>query len=241
MKIGFFDSGLGGKLVMEATRSHLSDYSYCYYGDVAHLPYGDKTESEIYELTKVGVQYLFEQDCVLVVLACNTASAETLRRLQDEWLPEMYPDRRILGVIIPVVEEVVISQCKRVLLLATSRTVSSGKYHLELGKRNVINTKIEAVATPELVPLIEANQLVEAVAAAQEHIDARMGEIDGVILGCTHYSLLAAKLRAVYPNLHIFAQTEEIIPEKLRQYLNQHPEIESQLTREGEVTEYLTI
>lgn len=243
MKIGFFDSGLGGLLVLKATAKALPEYDYEYYGDTKNLPYGDKTEEQIFELTKAGVTHLFERGCVLVVIACNTASAETLRRLQDEFLPEAFPSRKILGVIIPVIEDVVESQCKRVLLFATKRTVTSGKYHLELGKRNEINTKIEAIATPELVPLIENGDLDEAYVIMERLIDAELtngSKVDGVILGCTHYTLLADRLRAHYTDtLTVFSQLE-IIPQKLDEYLLKHQEIESLLSKHGFRNIYLT-
>jgi len=243
MKIGLFDSGLGGLLVLKAVVKTLPDYSYEYYGDTKHLPYGEKTEEEIYELTKAGVRHLFEKDCVLVVIACNTASAETLRKLQDEFLPAEYPDRKILGVIIPVVEEVSESPCQRVLMFATSRTVSSGKYHLELGKRNDLTTKIEAVATPELVPLIEAGKISEAVTIAQALIEDRLGKgagVDGLILGCTHYTLLKESLEEIFgEQIKIFSQTE-IIPQKLQKYLEKHTEIEVLLERGMDRNVYLT-
>tara|TARA_B100000745_G_scaffold296537_1_gene242054 strand:- start:254 stop:1111 length:858 start_codon:yes stop_codon:yes gene_type:complete len=243
MKIGLFDSGLGGLLILKAVAKVLPEYSYEYYGDTKHLPYGEKTEEEIYELTKAGVIHLFEKGCVLVVIACNTASAETLRRLQDEFLPGHYPDRKILGVIIPVVEEVVESHCKRVLMFATQRTVSSGKYHLELGKRNELDTKIEAVATPDLVPLLESGNVSGAVAIAQALINERLQKgvgVDGLILGCTHYGLLTEKLRTIYGDqIKIFSQTD-IIPQKLTQYLQNHSEIEEELDRGMERNIHLT-
>lgn len=242
MKIGFFDSGLGGLLILKSVAQHLPEYDYEYYGDTKHVPYGNRDEEEIYELTKAGVKHLFERDCTLVIIACNTASAETLRRLQDEFLPTEYPERKVLGVIIPVIEEVLESDCRKVLMLATQRTVSSGKYHLELGKRNEINTKIEALATPELVPLLEAGNIVGANAIAQALIDERLesGGVDGLILGCTHYTLLTEKLRERYgTEVKIFSQAE-IIPPKLKQYLENHPEIKSLLSPEGKRNVFLT-
>ena len=243
MKIGFFDSGLGGLMVLKAVVKHLPEYDYEYYGDTKHVPYGDRSEAEIYELTKAGVLHLFERNCALVVIACNTASAETLRRLQDEFLPKEYPTRKILGVIIPVIEEVIKGECKRVLMFATQRTVSSGKYHLELGKRNEVHTKIEAVATPELVPLLEEGNIIGASAIAQVLIDERFfsgREIDGLILGCTHYTLLADTLRESYgDSIQIFSQAE-IIPEKLDEYLMRHTEIETALSRGGGRNVFLT-
>lgn len=221
----------------------MPEYDYEYYGDTKNLPYGDKTEEEIYEFTKTGVMHLFNRDCELVVIACNTASAETLRRLQDEFLLNEYPNRKILGVIIPVVEEVIESGCKKVLMFATKRTVSSGKYHLELGKRNEINTKIEAVATPELVPLIEDGNNKAAEAIMEALIEERLSKgnmIDGLILGCTHYTVLAEQLRTIYgDSLHVFSQAE-IIPQKLSEYLLNHSEIESLLSRGGTRNIYVT-
>jgi glutamate racemase len=220
----------------------LPQYDFEYYGDTKNLPYGDKTEDQIYELTKQGVEHLFERGCLLIVLACNTASAETLRRLQDEWLPKAYPERKILGVIIPVIEEVVESGVKKVLLIATRRTVSSGKYHLELGKRNVIDIKIEAVATPELVPLIEAGEIDAALQFVIGMVDTRKhsGGLEGVILGCTHYALLAPGLKAYFGDtLQIFSQNE-IIPRKLAQYLDSHNEIKHTLSQGGGRNVYLT-
>lgn len=240
MKIGFFDSGLGGLAILHAVAKHLPMYDYEYYGDTAHLPYGDKSEREIYEYTRLGVEHLFARDCVLVVIACNTASAETLRRLQDEYLPySAYASRRILGVIIPVVEEVCVSGLERVVLIGTKRTIRSGKYHLELGKRNMLNTKIEAVATPELVPLIEAGNLPEALAIAEAYIEPFVGEVGGVILGCTHYTLLEDDLHIRYPQLKFFSQTD-IIPKKSELYLEAHPEIQAQLGTGYERNIYLT-
>ena len=235
MKIGVFDSGLGGLLILKAIAKKLPAYDYEYFGDTKHVPFGDRSESEIFQFTKEAVEYLFEHDCLIVILACNTASAETLRTLQDEWLPEHYPDRRILGVIIPMVEEVIADHCQHVLLLGTQRTVGSGKYHLELGKRNEIDTKIEAIATPSLVPLLESGDVAEAVAETAAVIRERQSRgdrVDGVILGCTHYNLMVEPLRAAFPDVEFFGQAE-IIPQKLTQYLEAHEALETQLSRGG--------
>lgn len=242
MKIGLFDSGRGGLLVAKAVQAHMPQYDYVYYGDTANVPYGDRSESEIYEFTKAGVEYLFKQNCLIVVLACNTASAETLRKLQDEWLPYNYPERKILGVIIPTVEAMLDANRKRILLLATQRTVSAGKYHLELGKLNILHTKIVSHPAPALVPMIEKGTISAALAEATvciKNYTDRGEEIDGVILGCTHYSLLVGELRIKFPDIQFFTQTE-IIPSKLDAYLEAHPELETQLTRDGLFESYFT-
>lgn len=232
MNIGFFDSGLGGLLILKATARALPQYDYVYYGDTANLPYGDKTEEEIFKLTKAAITELFRRDCLLVIVACNTASAETLRLLQDSFIKEEYPDRRVLGVIIPTIEELVELETKHALLLATKRTVESGKYERELRKLSK-ELKLTAKATPELVPLIELGEIDVAACAAIKTIESQAGEGDVVILGCTHYALLKNQLREHFAGARTILSQDEVIPEKLTDYLSHHPEITSRLSNTG--------
>lgn len=235
MKIGFFDSGLGGLTVLKATVALLPQYDYEFYGDTANVPYGDKSEEIIYDLTKKAICNLFEKDCALVVVACNTASAETLRRLQDTFLIDEYPDRKILGVIIPMVEEVVALGSTHALLLATKRTINSEKYEKEFSKLPN-SPKLISLATPQLVPLIELGLLEEATQNVCEIISSYdTQKIDALILGCTHYSLLKEGIEAICTDMdgiHIFSQTE-IIPKKLELYLEVHEEIREKLSKKG--------
>lgn len=237
MKIGFFDSGLGGLIALRAVARALPQYDYEFYGDTANLPYGDKSEEQIFALTKAGIIHLFERDCLLVIVACNTASAETLRRLQDGFLKDEYPNHRVLGVIIPTVEELLSRDIKHALLVATTRTVESGKYERELAKLTDAPL-ITARATPELVPLIELGEAPAALESLVATIKG-VGEVDGVILGCTHYSVLKNGLRAAFPTLCIISQ-DEIIPRKLAEYLERHQEIKSQLSQGSTRNVYLT-
>lgn len=229
MKIGLFDSGLGGLTILRAVAAELPEYDYVYFGDTAHLPLGDKSEEEIFNYTKEGVERLFAEDAALVIIACNTASAETLRRLQDGFLTERYPDRRILGVIIPTVEAIEASGVRQALLLATRRTVASRKYDRELADRH-LDLKLDSVAVPELVPLIEKGQADEAAKLALRTIADLEEKPEAIILGCTHYTKIKEALRAGYPKTTIFSQ-DEIIPRRLTDYLSRHPEIEGLLTR----------
>jgi len=240
MKIGFFDSGLGGLTILKAVAKELPDYDYAYYGDTQNLPYGDKTEEEIFTLTKSGVEYLFNKGCLLVIVACNTASAETLRKLQQSWLLEEYPDRKVLGMIVPTVEEVLDKKFTSVALLATKRTVESNKYEIELLNRSTKAITLIQVASPELVPFIELRELEAATQAAIARIEAETGESDGVILGCTHYTQIKNQLRQHFGKRKVIFSQDEIIPGKLFSYLENHPEIEMQLTRTGERSIHLT-
>jgi glutamate racemase len=240
MKIGFFDSGLGGLTILKAVVKKLPGYDYVYYGDTLNLPYGDKTEAEILIFSKAGIEYLFEKGCLLVIVACNTASAETLRRLQDSWLLEQYPGRKVLGVIVPTLEGVLESHLLHVALLATKRTVESDKYKVELQNRSKQAVSLTQIASPELVPLIELNELEAATQAAIARIEVEAGESEGVILGCTHYTQIKNQLRRHFRDQKIIFSQDEIIPQKIFSYLKNHPEIETLLTRVDERSIHLT-
>lgn len=233
MKIGFFDSGLGGLLILKAVAHALPQYDYVFYGDTANVPYGNKTEEDIFALTVAAIEELFKRDCVLIIIACNTASAETLRRIQDTYLKSKYPDRRILGVIIPTVEEVIERGYKRAILLATKRTVDSGKYARELDKAKDSTIKLVAIATPELVPLIELGEYELALSQAIKVIEATVREGDAVLLGCTHYTLLKDGLREHFKDSVTIVSQDEMIPRKLESYLTAHPEITNRLSNTG--------
>lgn len=238
MKIGIFDSGLGGKMIAQAIREELPQYDYLYYGDTKNLPYGDKTEDEIYELTKFAVEELFRQDCALVVLACNTASAESLRKLQDTILVGEWEGRRILGVIVPTVEEILEGEHEHVLLIGTRRTIESGKYEKELKKRGS-TIRFTGIATPELVPLIEGRNHEGALLYVVNLLRERGSGDTSLVLGCTHYTALTAGLRRTFPHLRVLSQ-DEIIPKKLHDYLTRHPEIRERLTIKSHYEEIIT-
>lgn len=237
MRIGFFDSGIGGLTILHAVRELLPEYDYLYYGDTKNLPYGDKAEAEIFTYTKNAIEYLFEHGSLLVVVACNTASAETLRILQDTLLVGQYADRRILGVIIPTIEVLCAVKPKHALLIGTVRTIESRKYNRELEKISstiVLSTQ----ATPELVPLIESNDMQGAWDVLKKVVESQTGEIDTIVLGCTHYTVLKDEIRKHFP--HTVISQDEVIPEKLKKYLENHPEIESRLTRSKTLEVFLT-
>ncbi len=240
MKVGFFDSGLGGLTILRAVRELLPQYDYHFYGDTAHLPLGDKTEEEIYEYTKDGVRYLFEHGAQIVIVACNTASSETLRRLQDTFLKDEYPDRVILGVIIPTIEAIIDAGVSQVLLVGTKRTIESQKYERELKKRNRDDITIIGITTPTLVPYIEAGDLDAAFDDLATIIDLHRASIDSIVLGCTHYTLLRSRIEDRYGRgLRVISQ-DQIIPEKFKEYIDRHPESAQKLTSGGSIELFCT-
>ncbi|MDD5474909.1 MAG: aspartate/glutamate racemase family protein, partial [Syntrophales bacterium] len=154
--IGFFDSGFGGLTVMKSVVRRLPGYDYFYLGDSARVPYGNRSSELVFEFTRQAVSYLFKQGCPLVIVACNTASANALRRIQQEYLPEAWPDRRVLGVVRPLAEAVAEKLCRRVGILATEGVVASEAYVTEIKKLNPA-IEIAQQACPILVPNWDKN------------------------------------------------------------------------------------
>ncbi len=230
MKIGVFDSGLGGLAIAQSIIRRLPQFDYLYLGDTKRVPYGGRSQETIHEFTSQALTYLFENHCQLVILACNTASAEALRKSQQEYLPKHYPDRRVLGMIIPSAEAVFeVSQPNSVGVLATSSTVESGSYKRELCRVQEDIAVIQ-VAAPLLVPLIENRGQKYILPILEDYLQPlKEAGVESVVLGCTHYCLIKDQVRQVM-GCPVISQ-DEVIPEKVANYLTRHPEIESKLSQ----------
>ncbi len=240
--IGVFDSGHGGLTVLRALVDAAPDRPFVYLGDHAAAPYGPRDEDDIHRLTLRGMERLFDQGCTLVVIACNTAAAVSLRRLQQEWLPTAHPGRNVLGVLVPMVEAITrvpwmidtvppdhLAEPRTVGVFATLATVNSGSFPREIGKR-APSVRVVQQACPDLVPLIERGasdaELAPAVAGyVAALLDRLEGEaLDAVVLGCTHYPLVAHLFRAALPpGVDILSQPL-LSARSLEQYLDRHPE-----------------
>lgn len=215
-------------------------YDLIYLGDTLHLPYGNRSPDAIYMYTKRCVDFLFEQNCQLIIIACNTVSAAALRRLQQEYLPIYYPDRRILGVVVPTLEYCLDNGHKNIGLWATNYIVNSNVYADELLKiDSTIN--LSASATPLLVPMIENDGLdwVDDVIEKYWHeMDGK--NLDSLILGCTHYPILKGRIANIIgKDIHLICQ-DEMIPGKLEDYLKRHPETEALLGKNTECAFYVS-
>ncbi len=234
--IGVFDSGFGGLSILRGIVRELPEYDFVYLGDTARVPYGTRSPDTVFEFTRQAVEFLFEKNCGLVILACNTASSDALRRIQREYLPKHFPDRNVLGVLIPAVEEAVAkTRNKKVGVLATSGTVASEAFIREFSK---LDPEIQAFqnACPLLVPLVEAGE--ENSPATEYFLKKYLKlllakKIDTLILGCTHYGLLEPTIRNIVgKKVHILSESR-IIGRKLRDYLERHPEREQTLRKGG--------
>ncbi len=242
--IGVFDSGYGGLTILAELQQKLPEYDFLYLGDNARAPYGPRSFDVVYEFTLEAVEYLFNQGCELVVLACNTASAKALRTIQQKDLPQLFPSKRVLGVIRPSTEAIGdLSVTNHVGILATEGTVKSESYVIEIGKFSP-NTIVSQHACPIWVPLIENNKhFTEAgkmlIREDVEKLLQKDQQIDTIILACTHYPILKEYIQSIVPeNVQIVAQGA-IIAEKLHDYLERHPEIEQKCSKTGN-TRYLT-
>jgi len=232
MRIGIFDSGLGGLLICHSLVAALPDYDYVYLGDTKRVPYGNRSQEAVFEFTCQAAQYLFEkEDCQLIIVACNTASAEALRKVQEEWLPQHFPERRVLGVIVPTVEALgSLQEGDKVGILATTSTVNSQAYPIEIAQRFPSLTVIQQAA-PLLVPLIEHKGLQWAGPILDHYLEP-LRDCAAIVLGCTHYAAIKDMVAERLPHAQIIAQ-DELIPASFKQYLGRHPETEILLGRGG--------
>jgi glutamate racemase len=248
--IGVFDSGFGGLTVLRSLVARLPEYDYFYLGDSARAPYGSRSLEVVHSFTREAVEFLFDAGCPLVVLACNTASAQALRTLQQRHLPAHRPDRRILGVVRPSAEALAglppgaipgVTQpslaAGTVAVLGTAGTVSSGSYALELAKLAPRLRLIEQ-ACPLWVPLVEAGETSGPGVDyfLHKYLDPLFARPDPparVLLGCTHYPLLGAGIRAVVPPAVELIDQGDLVAERLVDWLVRHPDVESRLSRKA--------
>jgi glutamate racemase len=236
--IGVFDSGYGGLTILSKIREALPDYDYIYLGDNARTPYGTRSFEIVYEFTLQAVNKLFEMGCHLVILACNTASAKALRTIQMNNLPDIDPSRRVLGVIRPTVECIgSITQTRHVGVLATAGTIKSESYPLEIHKL-FPDIKVSGEACPMWVPLVENNEADGEgtdffIRKYINNLLAKDGQIDTIILGCTHYPLLLPKIQQFVPQSMKVVAQGEYVAASLKDYLYRHPEMDRKCTRGG--------
>ncbi len=229
--IGVFDSGYGGLTVLRELVNHLPQYDYLYLGDNARAPYGTRSFETVYQYTWQCVKWFFNQGCNLVILACNTASAKALRTIQQNNLPVIAPQKRVLGVIRPTTEAIgQFTQSGSVGILATPGTVASLSYPVEIAKF-FPEVKVYQEACPMWVPLVEHNEINHHGSAffinANLHTLFQKGkDIDAVLLACTHYPLLQQQIKEYLPiDVRLLSQGV-MVAHSLADYLRRHPEIE---------------
>ena len=232
-----FDSGFGGLTILRAFLRELPEYDFIYLGDNARTPYGNKSLDVIFEYTRQAVDFLFRGGSKMIILACNTASAKALRKIQQEWLPLNYPERRILGVAIPLSEAAVeVSRYGRIGVIGTRATIESKVFEQELRKLEP-NLKTYGQPCPLLVPLVEESWVgkPETNMILKKYLrPLKSKKIDTLLLGCTHYPFLKADIeRIMGKNCHVL-DAPGVVAYKLKDYLERHGEIEVTLRKNGQ-------
>lgn len=243
--IGVFDSGYGGLTILRDLIRVLPGYDYLYLGDNARAPYGQRSFNTIFQYTLESVKWLFNQNCPMVILACNTASAKALKNIQQLILPHLAPDRRVLGVIRPTSEVIGnYTKTQSIGILATTGTVNSGSYDIEI-KHYFPHIRLYQQACPLWVPMVENNDFDHAggdyfVEKYVSQLFSQSAEIDTVLLACTHYPLLVDKIKAVCPEGTTVLSQGPFVAHSLVDYLHRHPEMDTRLTKNNRVEFYTT-
>src|SRR5215204_6324682 len=218
--IGVFDSGIGGLTVAHAIRQLLPNESMIYFGDTAHLPYGDKSEAAIQAYSIKIADILVRKGCKVIVIACNSASSASYELLKEY----VRKDAHIINVIDPMVKWVAERfQKKRVGLIGTKRTVQSGVYARKISELNS-NIDLRSLATPLLAPMIEEgffNNQISHEIIAQYLADPELQNIDALILACTHYPLIKKEIGEFYGDKMSILDSSEVVAHALKNYLQE--------------------
>ncbi len=246
MAIGVFDSGIGGLSVHHALVRRLPSADFIYLADQASTPYGGRAGEEIVALTRAGCERLFEAGCDLVILACNTAAAVALRRLQQTWLPDyrrvLGRPANVLGIIVPTIEaatglpwsheaERAADKVEHVDVLgifSTPATAISRVYEIEIDKRRG-DVAVFSEPCPTLAREIEAGAKEEYLkSVVKDHVGALTRRIgrppDRAILGCTHYEIIAGLFRDALPPGVPLIHQPDATAEAIATYLERHPQ-----------------
>ncbi len=233
MPIGVFDSGLGGLTVLRKLQTEMPDQAFTYLGDNANTPYGTRDAYDVFDLTCKGVQHLFDQGCELVIIACNTASASALHRMQVSWLPE--GRRRILGVFVPMIEHLTQRDwgdnaapthtgLRNVAVFATQSTIDSGAFPREM-KFRARDVDVFGQACDGLVDAIEKGDRVTAENLVNRHVATMLAQVpkpQAAVLGCTHYPIVEDIFRAALPNETRLVSQPDLVAEATKDYISRH-------------------
>lgn len=237
-KLGVFDSGLGGLLISKAIREHIPDLDMLYFGDTLHVPYGNRSTQAITTYTQRCMDAMFHKGCQLIVIACHTASAASLRYLQQHYLPKAWPGRNILGIVVPTLEDALSNDAANLGLIATRYTIDSKIYTEELRKIQP-DVQLQSLATPLLVPMIENGGDPWIKDVLHTYINSfDLNVMQRFILGCTHYVRLKSVIREILPNHISILSQDLVLPHKLEDYIDRHPEYP--LNRNGTSEFYVT-
>ena len=215
--IGIFDSGVGGLTVARAISQLLPRESFIYFGDTAHLPYGDKSEEAIRHYSRSIAAFLIEEGAKAIVIACNTASAIAYETLLQEFGSQL----PIINVLDPVAEAVALRRHNQVGVIGTRATIKSNAYSQKLKAFNA-EIDVKSLATPLLVPVIEeglAQSSISTEVLMHYLQQPELQNIDALILGCTHYPILHNEIQGHLPENVQVIDSPQIVAETVSQIL----------------------
>ncbi|WP_028043677.1 glutamate racemase [Candidatus Stoquefichus massiliensis] len=231
--IGIFDSGVGGLTVLDHLKMILPHENMIYIGDNIHCPYGEKTKEQLLKYTREICDFFISQNVKMIVLACNTTSANVLNELQ-----QFYPQIPIVGVINSTVHDFLSRHLKRVLVIATHATIQSHKYK-EIIHHYDQSIQVYELATPKLVPLVESGQYKEGIEdILKDYLKPYIHQVDSLILGCTHYPIILDQMKNVFYDKDYISSSEAIC-EEVSSYLLVH-HLHCQSEQMGSIQIYTT-
>jgi len=217
--IGIFDSGIGGLTVAKAIRNLLPGENIIYFGDTAHLPYGDKSEAAIQAYSIKIADILLKKGCKVIVIACNSASSAAYELLKEY----VRKDAHIINVIDPMVDFITENfSGKHIGLIGTKRTVQSGIYARKIEEANH-SIVLQSLATPLLAPMIEEgffNNQISHEIIAQYLSDEKLKNIDALVLACTHYPLIKKEISEYYNHQITILDSAQVVAQALQHYLD---------------------
>lgn len=207
--IGFFDSGLGGLTSVPVLKCALPNEKVLYFGDTARTPYGSKSPETVCKFSAQIVDYLVSKNVKLIVIACNTVTAMAL-----DMLRKRHPEVPIVGVIDPTSRRVAADNAPHVGIIGTKVTIESGVYAERIHELNP-NINTFSLACPAFVPLIEEgiidNEIMDLTIKYYMDDFVKKNQLDSLILGCTHYPLIATNISRLYPKLRLYNSSAEVI------------------------------
>ena len=211
-KIGVFDSGIGGLNILEELKKLLPNEDFLYFGDSDNCPYGTKSQEDLIKIVSRIVEYFRDNDCKLIVIACNTATTRCMKSLR-----EMYPDMIFVGTV-PAVKMACDNKCHDTLVLATEGTIASERVHELIYDNKNDDQEIYLVACNGLAEAIEDknNELIDSILynTLKEYLDY---SIDSIVLGCTHYPWAKENISKLFPNAKLFDGSLGVAREVKRQ------------------------
>lgn len=235
MKIGVFDSGLGGIFILKKIRELLPEYDYLYFGDTLNVPYGDKSEQDILRFTEQAVEYLFQNCCGLVVVACNTATAVAMDTLKKKYNND--GGKKVIGVVGSTARAV--QDANIVTILATAATTKSKIFENKIKTYNP-NIKVISIATPTFVPLIESGETEKLQNEIARYLEiTKEYKVDKLILGCTHYPIVEEMFQKYLPAHTKLVSQGDIFPDRLRDFIREN-NLDTKLSRGSGVEIYVS-